>query len=325
MRAFHNRREFLADSSRLVAGVAAAALVPGIAAADEKRKGFRLSCRDAHLKQTGEKDCWAALRSIGAEGVEADVAADLSLPAMFHPERRYSLADKEGIAAVLADAQAGGVRISALCMHNRFDERADFEVEWATKTAGAAQALGVKAIRIDVAPHKRSADGFLEFAVETLKRVMAATEPTGVLFAIENHGKVTNDPEFLQPLLDRVGSPRLGVTLDTANLYWFGHPLSKVYQIYEMLAPRVYHTHCKNIRFPESEREKQRPIGWEYAKYNCPIYEGDIDFHRVVKILRAAGYAGYLCVEDESLAKFPAHQRGAVLAKEVRHLRECLG
>jgi hypothetical protein len=44
----------------------------------------------------------------------------------------------------------------------------------------------------------------------------------------------------------------------------------------------------------------------------------------VIKILRAAGYSGDLCVEDESLGKFPAEERGAILAKEIRHLKECM-
>ena len=111
-------------------------------------------------------------------------------------------------------------------------------------------------------------------------------------FGIENHGTLTNDPEFLTPLFARVGSPLLGLTLDTGNFYWFGHPLSKVYELYELFAPRVVHTHCKNIGYPESGGRNARAMGWQYDKYTCPIYEGDIDFRRVVKILRAANYAG---------------------------------
>jgi sugar phosphate isomerase/epimerase len=182
--------------------------------------------------------------------------------------------------------------------------------------------LGVKAIRIDVAGRKLAPAEFLDMAVPALKKLMAATESTGVAFGIENHGTRTNNPEFLTPLLDRVGSPRLGLTLDTGNFYWFGHPLSKVYELYEQFAPRVCHTHCKSIKYPPAERETQRPMGSNYAKYACPIDEGDIDFRRVVKILRSAGYTGDLCVEDESLGKFPAADRKAVLAREIRHLKE---
>ena len=65
-------------------------------------------------------------------------------------------------------------------------------------------------------------------------------------------------------------------------------------------------------------------MGWEYGKYNSPIYEGDIDFRRVLKLLRKAGYKNDLCIENESLSKFPAAQRREVLAKEVRYLRKLL-
>lgn len=74
----------------------------------------------------------------------------------------------------------------------------------------------------------------------------------------------------------------------------------------------------------EAEREKKRAIGWEYGKYNCPVYEGDIDFRRAIKILRGAGCAGDLCIEDESLGRFPAEERGGIMAKEIRHLKECM-
>ena len=76
------------------------------------------------------------------------------------------------------------------------------------------------------------------------------------------------------PLFAGVGSKRLGLTLDTGNFYWYGHPLSKVYELYEMFASRVFHTHCKSIGYPAEEREKQRPMGWQYVKYHGPIYSG---------------------------------------------------
>jgi sugar phosphate isomerase/epimerase len=317
-----SRREFLEGSSRLLAGVGAASLLVGRATGEEKKRTLSVGCRDAHLKATGEKDCWSAMQSIGAEVVEAAVGEDLSLPGLFHPERKYTAAAPAGIEQLAADMKAANKRISALCMYNRFANRPDFEVQWCSKAARAAKALGVKAIRIDVAPEKLAAADFLGFAVKTLKRLIEATDDTGVAFAIENHGGTTNNPEFLKPLFDRVGSKRLGLTLDTGNFYWWGHPLAKVYELYEAFAPRVCHTHCKSIKFPEQQREKQRPMGWEYGKYTCPIYEGDIDFRRVVKILLGAGYANDLCVEDESLGRFPTGERGAILAKEIRYLKD---
>lgn len=319
MKAMLGRREFLAGAAAAAVSLAGAGF-----AAQKKAAELTLACRDAHIKETGKPDCWAALKSIGAQGVDVNVSDDLSLKSLYHPERQYTLATAEGIEMLQADLKAAGIRLTAFSMANQFDTRPEFEVQWVGKVAKAAQALGVKAIRIDLAQRKVPAGEFFDFSVKMMKQIIAATEDTGVGLGIENHGKTTNDPEFTGPLFDRVGSDRLGLTLDTGNFYWFGHPLSKVYTFFERFAPRVKHTHCKNIRYPEGEREKQRKMGWEYAKYNCPLGQGDIDFARVVKILRAAGYANDLCVEDESLGKFPAGQRGAILAEEIQYMKKCL-
>ena len=282
----------------------------GAAAAEEGQSVLPVGCRGAHLREVGQRDCWSAMASIGAECVEAAITEDLLLPELVHPEHKYSVASDAGIERVAADAKAAGRRITALCMNNRFDERPEYEVEWCTKAANVAHGLGAKAIRINVWPHKLAVGEFLQLAIRTLGKVIAATESTGVAFAIENHGSTTNNPQFLQSLFDGVGSKRLGLTLDTGNFYWFGYPLSRLYTLYETFAPRVFHTHCKNIGYPESEREKQRPMGWEYEKYHGPLDRGDIDFQRVIAILRKAGYANDLCIEDESLGRVPA-ARGA--------------
>ncbi|HNT36285.1 MAG TPA: hypothetical protein PKH07_14970, partial [bacterium] len=65
----------------------------------------------------------------------------------------------------------------------------------------------------------------------------------------------------------------------------------------------------------------RREIGWEYGKYCSPIYEGDIDFKKVVAILQAAEYFGDYCIENESLSRFPQEERGAILKKEAEFLR----
>lgn len=305
------RREFIGSA-------VAVSLYPRIPAG----AGLHVGCRDVHLRVTGAPDCWTALAAIGADGVEAEISESLALGGLY--PAGYSVADDAGLAKLAADLKASGRRISAFCMHNQFDKRPEMEVEWITKAARSARALGVPALRIDVVPRKSGREAFLKLAVETLKKAVEATETTGVALAVENHGNTTNDPEFLKALFDGVGSKRLGLTLDTGNFYWFGHPLSKIYEYFEALAPRVFHTHCKSIRYPESEREEKRPMGWEYDKRCCPIDEGDVDFRRVVALLKKAGYANDLCVEDESLGKFPAAERKAVLAREVAFLKALL-
>lgn len=260
------------------------------------------------------------MKTLGADTVEVSVGSDLSCPALFHPERKYSLAG-DGVEVLKKDAKAAGCRIGAFMMANRFDERLEQELEAARQVARAADAVGATAIRIDLWPQKLKRDAFLPFAIDACKRLCAVTEGSSVRFGVENHGYVTNDPAFLDNLFSGVGSRRLGLTLDTGNFYWFGHPLNELYPIYEKFAPKVVHTHCKNIRYPDDKKHTRREPGWGYDQYCCPVYEGDIDFQRIIALLGKAGYRGMLCVEDEALGRFPESERGEIMRKEIAFLK----
>ncbi len=299
-----------------------AALAPLAARAAAARPGrWRVACRDAHLSATGQPDCWAAMQFLGVDGVEVNVSTGMVCPNLVQAGESYRLDSPAALQRLRDDLAAHGRVITALLMANRFDEQLDQELAWGRRVVAAAQALGIKAVRIDVAPRTTPRDQFLPVAIHACKALCALAEGTPVRFGIENHGNTTNDPEFLARLFDGVGSTHLGLTLDTANFYWYGHPLDSLYGIYQRFASRMVHTHCKNIHYPADRRNAPRPIGWEYERYACPLAEGDIDFHRLVTILRRAHYPGDLCVEDESLGRFPAAQRGAVLQKDVAFLR----
>lgn len=314
-----SRRRFLKATTGLA--LAAAALpADTLFAAAETRK-WPVGCRDIYLKLGGKTDCWAGMKALGAEGTEVDVALNLACPNLFHPQRKYTLATDDGIKALKEDLGESGCRITAFMMANHLDERFEQELESARGIVNAAQKLGVEAIRIDVVPRKLRGEEFLAFAIKACKQLCAIAEGTPVRYGVENHGQITNNPEFLDKLFDGVGSPKLGLTLDCANFYWWGHPLKDLYPIYERFASHVVHTHCKSIRYPEDKKNVKREMGWEYAKYDCPVYEGDIDYKRVIAVLRHAGYQGDLCVEDESLGKFPEADRAEVVRKEIAYLQ----
>jgi len=313
-----SRRYFLQASSL---GLMSAGLLSGSLGVSAAEKKNMIACRDIHLKSVQAQDSWSALKKIGAEGVEVWVEIDRSCPYLF-PEKKYSLKSQEAVGALKNDLEKNGVKITAFAMPNQFDVRLDEELAWTKDVVAAAKELNVKAIRIDVVPHKIQGGDFLPFAISLGKKLDEIVKGTEIRFGIENHGSTTNDPAFLDKLFDGVQSPALGLTLDTANYYWFGHPLDKLYEIYAKYASRVVHTHCKSINYPEDKRNAQRPRGWEYEKYNCPIYKGDIDFSKVVSILRSVDYKGDFCIEDESLGRFPASEREGILKKEIEWITQ---
>lgn len=55
-----------------------------------------------------------------------------------------------------------------------------------------------------------------------------------------------------------------------------------------------------------------------------PLYEGDIDLKRVIRVLREAGYTGDLTIEDESLGKYVEEERKIVLKKDIEFIKKLI-
>jgi sugar phosphate isomerase/epimerase len=289
-----------------------------------------VSIRDEIVFAAGYKQLGEGLKDLGYQAVELLVQRDDTVPALQPVEgkERLWLSGEEGLAELKRQAEGVGVQICALCMGNNFNA-ADWEAEisWAVRTVEAAANLGVPVVRIDPLlkgePH-RSPEETQALVVRALSEILQRTADSGVDLGIENHGGIGNDPEFLGYVLSTVNSPRLGLTLDSGNFYWRGWPLSKVYAIFERFARDVKHTHIKNIAYPEEVRESERAIGYEYGRYVSPIYEGDIELSRYVRLLKQAGYSRDLCMEDESLGRYTEVERRENLRKGRQYLERLI-
>ena len=285
-----------------------------------------VSVRDCMLVCVNAADPFAAMKELGVASVEIEMGRDLGTPGFLESGKTpYNLSDAAGRGRLQDQLSENGAGISAFMMANDFS-RSDLENEklWLEDTCRIAREMGVEAVRIDLIPGSESMDEgvFVDRCAEAIKQAFSSVP--GVQLGIENHGARSNTREFLDAVIGKVGSERLGLTLDTGNFYWWGHALDTVYELMERFAPRVKHTHVKNINFPQDKRNVPREMGWEYAKYVSPIYEGDIDHARVVKILKGAGYDGDLCVEDESMGKFTKAEQAEVLKKDTRYLQSLL-
>jgi len=322
MKSSHNlkRRDFIKGAAGLM--LFTGTLTQGKSSpSSEHSKPWILSCRDTLLKEMKKPDSWSAMKELGVTGVEVEVNPDMACPVLYHPNKKYSLDTELNIELLRDDLQKNGLVITSFLMHNRLDERLEQEIEWTKKLVVAAEKLAVKVIRIDVVPRSIKRQEFLPFAVKACAKLCEIVKETQIRYGIENHGNTTNDPDFLDKLFEGVGSSRLGLTLDTANFYWYGHPINELYNIFERFATRIFHTHCKSIRYPDDKKNIRRPMGWEYGRYTCPVYEGDIDFHKFAAILQKAKYHGDLCLENESLGKYPEQNRAEVLKKEIAFLK----
>lgn len=284
------------------------------------------SVRD-HIVLCGWPTLKEGLPALGLDALEMEFARDNSVMAI-DPKpgmERFKLDSGADVEAFKKQLDENKVRVSSLLMSNNFaSEDLDGEVKWTVAAIRAADALGIPAVRIDAHMHgegEEHVEKNIRVFADAMARVLDATSDSKVDMGIENHGYQGNRPDFIDAVLSTVGSSRVGLTIDTGNFYWFGHPLSRVYEIIEQFAPYCKHTHGKNIKYPPEMREIQREVGLEYGKYCVPLWEGDVDHKRVVEILKAAGYDRDLCLEDESLGRWQGDERRAVMKRDADYFK----
>lgn len=285
-----------------------------------------ISVRDAHLPGPFGS-IQAGLRAMGIQHVELNYNKDRTAPSV-DSDTRESLANPNAIEQYRYKAEGYGVKPCSLLLANNFGA-ADLqsELDYVISAVQAAAQLKIQAIRIDAYlstqdswPLEKRAQHF----ADCMNKILDATADSNVDMGIENHGHKGNEQEFLDAVLDAVNSKRVGMTLDTGNFYWYGYPLKRVQEIIEHFAPRTKHTHMKSINYPADKRNIQREVGWGYGEYCSPLREGNVDMHLAVKALKGAGYAGDLCIENESLGRYDKEKQKAILIDDAAYLREVL-
>ena len=117
----------------------------------------------------------------------------------------------------------------------------------------------------------------------------------GVVLALENHLGLTGDAEETLALIEPLDSPWVGINLD------FGNFTGDIYEQYRLCAPRTVTTHAKATVAQGDEREQ-------------------VDYRRVVRIMRESGYRGYISIEYEEreepvagVSHFAAYLRGCLV------------
>ena len=282
--------------------------------------------RDVCLFQAGYENIAAGMDELGLMAIELAVDRNMCIPAAEGSLGRPRLSIADELTAIEAsEAYARqGIQIASLLLANNFNAQNRLaEIQWARKTLEAAEIVGANVVRVDAAmtgqktlPPSRRLDIF----ASAVEEILGETADSTVTLAVENHGLQGNDPRWLASVLERVDDERFGLTLDTANFYWAGYPLSRVYELVGQFAPRTRHVHCKNIDYPSRYRERRRPLGWEYGQYVAPIHQGNIDHSKIVQILAEAGYRDGLYIEDEALSQFRPAQRHRSLRQQVEYL-----
>jgi sugar phosphate isomerase/epimerase len=113
------------------------------------------------------------------------------------------------------------------------------------------------------------------WVIDGLAACLPAAERCGVLLGLENHWGLGRTPEGVLRVVDAIDSPWLRVTADTGNF------LEDPYDKLARLAPKTVYVQAKTY-----------PGGGLW-------YTLDLDYPRIARIFRDAGYRGYVSLEFE--------------------------
>lgn len=154
-----------------------------------------------------------------------------------------------------------------------------------------AAEMGAPVIRIFAGkvPKGDTEERALERCVSSINESLQHAAKKGVALALENHGGITSTPEQLLAIVERVNpSPWFGVNFDSGNFQ-----TEDPYGDLEKIAPYAINAQIKVAVTPKNGTPQPT------------------DFKRVVNILKAAGYRGYLVLEyedpDEPRTAIPKH------------------
>ena len=138
-------------------------------------------------------------------------------------------------------------------------------------------------------------DDAFGWCINSIEQCLPYAEEKGVLLALENHWGLTSTPEGLLRIRKSIDSDWLGILLDTGNF------LEEPYDKLKVVAPYANFIQAKTYYG-----------GGEW-------YTLDLDYKRIIKLLRDVNYQGYISIEFEGKEEAESGVR-----KSVEMLREAL-
>lgn len=165
------------------------------------------------------------------------------------------------------------------------NKRRQQAVENHYKWVEAAQFLGCHAIRVNAAG-EGSPDAVAKAAADSLTKLGTFGKEHGISVIVENHGGISSDGKWLSGIMKAVNMPEVGTLPDLGNFCIKGTPehCEQAYDRYQgvtELMPFAKGVSAKSYNFGDDGNETE------------------IDYGKMLNIVKAAGYKGYIGIEYE--------------------------
>ena len=231
-----------------------------------------------------------------------DLAAELNFDGIEWTSYYFPETTKSFLMRIKRETFARGLDVSGTATGGNFADpdpgkraaQIEHVKEWLVKSAW----LGSSVLRVfaGACPEGIAVDQARTWVTDGLAACLPTAAAEGVILALENHGGLTADAAGTLALIEPFGGdPWIRLNLD------FGNFTGAIYDQYEACAPHAATTHTKVTVRQGNDREL-------------------VDYRRVMRIMRAAGYKGYISIEYEEqeppipfVGRFAAYLRGCMI------------
>ena len=245
-----------------------------------------------------EKQLIGLAKEMGFDGIEfAEIHAPEGADKLAYAEELRAEAEKQEIAIV------------AYCIGANLLGDTDAEIERLKGEVDVAAALGVPVMRHDATggydKETRSQRGFhnaLPTIVRGYREVTEYAKTKGVRTCIENHGFFCQDSCRIEAIINGVADDNFGALVDIGNFMCADEdPAVAVGNV----APYAFHVHAKDFHFKKGTEFVPgegffMTRGGNYLR-GAIIGHGAVPVQQCLRLLKKAGYNGYVTVEFEGV------------------------
>ena len=323
-----NRRKFIRKGSH--AGIALSVL--GVYACKQEKKQEEASETDtAPLKEATpffelSLAQWSIHRMIFEDGVDPYTFAEKAknwgftgleyVSQLYNKELEPANYSKEAMAAFVekcnAEAKKHGLSNVLIMIDGQGDLATSDPAERKTavenhyKWVDAAAAMGCHAIRVNLAGSSEREE-WIANSVDGLTRLSAYAADKNINVLVENHGGLSSNAKLLSGVMEQVNMENCGTLPDFGNFCIRkedpddgSSPCAEKYDIYQGVEELMQHAKAVSAKSHEFDAEGR---------------ETEIDYTRMLRIVKNAGYTGFIGVEYEGSGL--SEEEGILATKEL--------
>lgn len=217
---------------------------------------------------------------------------------------------KAYIQTVRAALDKAGLAVSGYSVGGDFLKASvEAEVARLKPEVDLAEALGAKVMRHDASfgfpadfKGRRGFEFIVDRVADGYRQVTEYAQKKGVKTTVENHGLIFQDSNRVELLINKVDHPNFGALVDVGNFLCADEDPAKAVGV---LAPYAFHAHVKDFLFKDG-MSIDPGQGWFQTRAGnylrgAILGHGVVPIVQCVRLLKNAGYEGYITVEFEGM------------------------